>query len=52
MINYKCFIILPAAASATARDIAELDTVLFRLMISSNSASLTAGGSLCSMGGG
>jgi hypothetical protein len=36
----------PAAASDTALEIAELDTVLFLLMTSSNSASLIAGGSL------
>jgi hypothetical protein len=44
---------LPAAASETARAIAELDTVRFRPIISSNSASLSGGGpsGRCSGGG-
>jgi hypothetical protein len=44
---------LPAAASETARAIAELDTVRFRPIISSNSASLNGGGpsGRCSGGG-
>jgi hypothetical protein len=44
---------LPAAASETALAIAELETVRFRPIISSNSASLNGGGpsALCSGGG-